>query len=74
MLLLWSASFVITIFAFVLAVVKFSWRYMMISTITSIPATSYFIGANNDWKYLGLIPMILLILTVVFWFLEKQQK
>lgn len=74
MLLLWSASFVITIFAFVLAVVKFSWRYMMISTITSIPATSYFIGANNAWKYLGLIPMILLILTVVFWFLEKQPK
>lgn len=74
MLLLWSASFVIAIFAFVLAVVKFSWRYMMISTITSIPVTSYFIGANNAWKYLGLIPMILLILTVVFWFLEKQPK
>ena len=74
MLLLWSASFVIAIFAFVLAVVKFSWKYMIVSTITTIPVVRYFIGANNAWKYLSLIPMILLILTVVFWFLEKRQK
>ncbi len=74
MLVLWSASFVIAIFAFVLAVVKLSWRYMIVSTITSIPATSYFIGATNAWKYISLTPFILFILTVVFWFLEIRQK
>lgn len=74
MLVLWSASLVIAIFAFVLAVVKLSWMYMMVSTITSIPATSYFIGATNAWKYTGLTPLILFMLTVVFWFLEKRKK
>lgn len=75
MLILWSVSFVIVIFAFVLGVVKLSWVYMLISTISSIPVASYyFFGANNAWKYIGLIPVFLLMLTVVFWFLEKRKR
>jgi len=73
MLILWSVSFVIVIFAFVLGVVKLSWVYMLISTISSIPVVSYyFFGANNAWEYIGFIPVFLLMLTVVFWFLEKR--
>ncbi|MDD1370687.1 hypothetical protein PTB13_23875 [Bacillus sp. MHSD17] len=73
MLILWSVSFVIVIFAFVLGVVKLSWVYMLISTILSIPVASYyFFGANKAWKYIGLIPVLLLMLTVAFWFLEKR--
>ncbi len=74
MLLLWSAFFVISIFALVFAVVKFSWVYMLISTITSIPVAYYFFGANNAWKYVAFTPIILLILTVVFLFLGKGKK
>jgi len=75
MLILWSVSFVIVIFSFVLGVVKLSWVYMLISTISSIPVASYyFFGANNAWKYIGLIPVLLLMLTVVFWFLEKRKR
>ncbi|MGE7110494.1 hypothetical protein [Lysinibacillus sp. NPDC047702] len=74
MLLLWSVSFVIVIFAFILAVVKLSWIYMFISTIVSILVASYyFLGANNAWKYIGLIPIFLLMLTVAFWYLEKRK-
>jgi len=75
MLVLWSVSFVIAVFISVLAVVKLSWIYMLISTIASIPVASYyFLGANNAWKYIGLIPIFLLILAVVFWFLEKRKR
>lgn len=72
MLLLWSMSFVIAIFAFVLAVVKLSWIFMLISAITSIPVAVYFWDANNAWQSIGFIPMFLFMLTLAFWFLEKR--
>ncbi|WP_341302576.1 hypothetical protein MHB44_09645 [Lysinibacillus sp. FSL H8-0500] len=72
MLLLWSMSFVVAIFALVLAVVKFSWMFMLISAITSIPVAAYFLGANNAWQSLGFTPLFLLMLTMAFWFLEKR--
>lgn len=62
MLLLWNTSFVIGIFAFVLAVVKLSWIYMMVNTMTSMPVASYVIGANQ------------FMVTVVFWFFKKNGK
>lgn len=74
MILLWSAFVVISIFAFVFAIVKFSWVYMLISAITSTSIAYYFWGANNSWKYLSFIPVILLIFTVVLWFLRKKKK
>ncbi|KOY80653.1 hypothetical protein I6G82_09525 [Lysinibacillus macroides] len=72
MLLLWSMSFVVAIFALVLAVVKCSWIFMLISTITCIPVAAYFWGANNAWQSIGFIPLFLLMLTMAFWFLEKK--
>ncbi len=42
MLILWSVSFVIVIFAFVLGVVKLSWVYLLISTISSMPVAFYY--------------------------------
>lgn len=73
MLLLWSASGVIFIFAFVFAVVRLSWVYMLISAIASIPVTAYFFGAENVWQYIGFTPLVFFALTVVLWFLQKRR-
>ncbi|MEK5231738.1 hypothetical protein MHB42_08150 [Lysinibacillus sp. FSL K6-0232] len=72
MLLLWSISFVIAIFSIVLAIVKHSWMFMLMSTITSIPVAAYFWGATNAWQAISFIPMFLFMLTIAFWFFEKR--
>lgn len=74
MILLWSLSCVISIFAFVFAIIKYSWVYMFVSAITSISIAYYFFGAENAWKYLSLIPVFLLVLTIVFWFSGKEKN
>lgn len=71
-LLLWSASFFVSILTLILAIVKRSWLYMLLSTITFLPVAYYFSGAINAWKYIGLAPIVLLILTIVFWFLSRK--
>lgn len=72
-ILIWSASFFISILTFILAIVKRSWVYMLLSTITFLPVAYYFTGAENAWKYIGLTPIVLLILTIIFWFLERKR-
>jgi len=73
MLLLWNLSFVVSIFTFIIGITKKSWVYLLTSTITFIPIALYFIGAKNAWAYVGLIPILLLILTIVFWFMQKKR-
>ncbi|MFF2178448.1 hypothetical protein ACFVT8_18600 [Lysinibacillus sp. NPDC058147] len=72
MLLLWSASFSVSILTLILAIVKRSWLYMLLSTITFLPVAYYFSGAINAWKYIGLTPIFFLILTILFWFLSRK--
>ena len=72
-ILIWSASFFISILTFILAIIKRSWVYMLLSTITFLPVAYYFTGAENAWKYIGLTPIVLLILTIIFWFLERKR-
>lgn len=74
MTIIWSIAFIVSIFAFVFAVVKLSWVYMLVSTIASISIAYYFLGANNHYKYFALIPIFLLVLTAVLWFLGKARK
>jgi len=47
---------------------------MLLSTITFLPIAYYFSGAVNAWKYIGLTPIVLLILTIVFWFLSRRKQ
>ncbi|WP_277587140.1 hypothetical protein [Psychrobacillus antarcticus] len=73
MLLLWQLSLFVSILALLLGVVKNSWTFLLISTITFIPIAYYFSGANNAWKYVGLTPIILFVLTILFWFISKKK-
>lgn len=72
MILLWYLSFIISIVAFFVGIGKKSWRALLLSTLTFLPIAYYFFGTNNAWKYVGVIPIILLVLTVLFLLLEKK--
>ena len=72
MLLLWQLSLFVSIVTLLVGVVKKSWVFLLISTITFIPIAYYFLGANNAWKYVGLTPVILLVLTILIWFISKK--
>lgn len=71
-LLLWRISFFISIIALVIGVFKRSWVFMLISAITFIPIAYYFSGAVNYLRYIGFAPVIMLFLTIIFWFLKKR--
>ena len=73
MLLLWQLSLFVSILTLSVGVVKKSWVFLLISTITFIPIAYYFSGANNAWKYVGLTPVILFLLTILFWFISKKK-
>ena len=72
MLILWQLSLFVSIVALIVGVSKLSWIYLLISTITFLPIAYYFLGANNAWKYVGLTPIILLVLTIIIWLLNKR--
>ncbi|MGA3674348.1 hypothetical protein [Lysinibacillus agricola] len=57
MILLWSASFFVSILTLILAIVKRSWVYMLLSTLTFLPDAYYFSGAVNTWKNIGRTPI-----------------
>lgn len=73
MLLLWQLSLVVSTATLLVGVVKTSWLFLLISTITFILIAYYFSGANNAWKYVGLTPVILLFLTILIWFISKKK-
>jgi len=73
MLLLWQLSLFVSTATLLVGVVKTSWIFLLISTITFIPIAYYFSGANNVWKYVGLTPIILLFLTIFIWFISKKK-
>ncbi len=64
---LWQVSFIISLIALLYGIFKRSWVSMLVSFITSLPVAYYFLGANNAWKLVAIIPVILLVLTVVFY-------
>ncbi|MEB2300120.1 hypothetical protein LAV72_10870 [Lysinibacillus xylanilyticus] len=74
MLFLWQLSFFIFGVTLIVGIFKKSWVFMLISTITFLPIALYFlVGAKNAFKYIGLIPIILFILTILFWFLKRKK-
>lgn len=74
MLLLWYASFLTSIITLAFGIFRRSWLLMLISTVAFIPIASYFFGANSAVKYVGLTPIIFLLLTVFFWFSDRKTK
>lgn len=73
MLLLWQLSLFISILALMVGIIKKSWVFLLASTITFIPISYYFSGAKNAWKYVGLTPLILIVLTILIWFISKKK-
>jgi len=72
MLILWYLSLFVSIVAFMVGIAKKSWVILLISTITFIPIAYYFSGANNSWQYVGLTPIMLLVLTLLIWITNKK--
>ena len=73
MLLLWQLSLLVSIVTLLMGIAKRSWFFLLISTVTFIPIAYYFSGANNAWKYVGVIPFIFLILTILTWFINNKK-
>ena len=73
MLLLWQLSLLVSIVTLLMGIAKRSWLFLLISTVTFIPIAYYFSGANNAWKYVGVIPFIFLILTILTWFINNKK-
>lgn len=73
MLLLWQLSLFVSIAALLVGIVKKSWAFLLISTITFIPIAYYFSGSNNAWKYVGLTPALLLVLTILILLISKKK-
>ncbi|MFC9540407.1 hypothetical protein ACFTQ7_11060 [Lysinibacillus sp. NPDC056959] len=71
-LFLWQLSFFIFGVSLIVGIFKKSWVFMLISTITFLPIALYFLGAVNAFKYIGLTPFVLFILTLLFWFLKRK--
>ncbi|MFC5591750.1 hypothetical protein ACFPRA_22955 [Sporosarcina soli] len=73
MLLLWYFSLFVSIVTLIAGIAKKSWVFLLISSITFTPIAYYFSGANNAWKYVGLTPILLLVLAILTWFLNKKK-
>lgn len=71
-LFLWQLSFFISGVTLIVGIFKKSWVYMLISTMTFLPIAFYFLGAKNTFKYIGLTPIVLFILAILFLFLKRK--
>jgi hypothetical protein len=65
--LLWQVSFVLSVITFLYGLFKKSWISMLICLVTFLPVAYFFNGANNVWRLVTLIPIILLLLSFVLW-------
>jgi lipid-A-disaccharide synthase-like uncharacterized protein len=74
MLLLWYFSLFVSIVTLIAGIAKKSWVFLLISSITFSPISYYFSGANNAWKYIGLVPIMLFVLAIVTWFSSKNKR
>ncbi|AQQ53123.1 hypothetical protein [Planococcus lenghuensis] len=74
MLFILQLLFFVSVAALVYGIAKKSFLYLLVSTLTSLPIAYLFLyGVNNGWKYIGLLPIVLLALTVIFWRKTKKR-
>lgn len=74
MLILWYASFIVSMVTMVYGISQRSWFFMLISAITFLPISYYFLGINNLLKFTGFTPVILLGVGVFFVYSEKKSN
>lgn len=48
------------------AVIKRSWKAMLISCIASLPISMYFLSGNPPISFIGFVPLLFFALTVIF--------
>lgn len=65
--LLWQVSLVVSLFTFLSGLFSRSWVSMFICFITFLPVAYYFNGAENNWRLVAFMPIVLLIITYIFW-------
>lgn len=73
MYFLWQLSLFVSAVSLVVGCVKKSWAFLLISTVTFMPIAWYFSGAKNALKYISLIPILLLVLTILIWYKKKEK-
>lgn len=71
---MWQASLIISCLTFFNGLFKRSSKSMGISCITCILIALYFLGANNEYRLIFLILVILFIITIIFHKNEKVKK
>ncbi|MDN4607000.1 hypothetical protein [Sporosarcina highlanderae] len=64
--ILMAISVFLMFFSLFFSILKRSWRAMLISFIASLPTSMYFASVNPPLSYLGLTPILLLTLTIIF--------
>lgn len=74
MLILWYASFLVSVVTGIFGISRRSWYYMVISAITFLPISYYFFGINIILKYVGLAPLFLLGLAGFFAYSERKSR
>lgn len=63
---LWQLSLLASIICLIIGLIKRSWPFLLISTITFLPIAIYFLGVNNYLKSIAFTPIILFMLTILF--------
>ncbi|WP_430787490.1 hypothetical protein VBD025_16600 [Virgibacillus flavescens] len=69
---LWQVSFIVSIITFLYGIFKGSWVCLLISTVTFLPIAYYFNGANNGFRLIALIPILIVVLAIITW--RKTRK
>lgn len=72
--ILWHLSLLTSIICFVSGLIKKSWLFLFISTITFISIALYFLAVNNYFQMIGFIPIIFLVLTLLFYFQSNNKQ
>ncbi|WP_139125127.1 hypothetical protein [Bacillus solimangrovi] len=72
-ILLWQMVLGVSVISGVIGILTKSWIYMLISFITSLPVSFIFLGSSSLTIIVKFIPLLLLLLTIVFW-KEKRRR
>jgi hypothetical protein len=71
---LWQVSLVMSLSAFLYSLLNRSWVSMLISFITFLPVAYYFSGAENEWRLVAFIPIVLIMTTIIFWRMGRDHR
>jgi hypothetical protein len=73
LIFLWQASLCISVMLFVAGIWKKSASFMLFSFFTFLPVSYFFLGAENSFKVLAIVPIFLLVLTFSFWGTDQKK-